>query len=99
MFIIITMKMMIWKIKTYIMKNLFTQWTQVILMMQSVRSASPADSPERKLISWLLTDEGQALAAGAGYIPLRPLEGELSNDITDPVYTGNTEFSASTGGT
>ena len=64
-----------------------------------IRKESPADSPERKLINWLLTDEGQALAAGAGYIPLRPLEDELSNDTTDPVYAGDTEFSTGTGGT
>lgn len=32
------------------------------------------DHPARKLVQWLLTDEGQKLAQNAGYVPLRPLQ-------------------------
>lgn len=34
-------------------------------------SSTPADNPARKLVYWLLTDDGQAVAARAGYIPVR----------------------------
>lgn len=31
------------------------------------------DAPERRLVEWLLSDEGQRVAAEAGYVPLAPL--------------------------
>ncbi len=34
----------------------------------------PDDAPERALVDWLLTDEGQRVAARAGYVPMRPLD-------------------------
>lgn len=64
-----------------------------------IRKDTPADSPARKLIDWLLTDEGQTLAVRSGYIPLRPLEGVLSDDSIDPIYLGDVDFSSGTGGT
>ncbi len=39
-----------------------------------LRRDTPADSPYRELVDWLLTDEGQKLVQDAGYIPLRGLE-------------------------
>lgn len=39
-----------------------------------LRRDTPADSPYRKPVDWLLTDEGQKLVQDAGYIPLRDLE-------------------------
>ncbi len=39
-----------------------------------LRKDTPADSPYRELVKWLLTDEGQKLVADAGYIPMRSLE-------------------------
>lgn len=38
-----------------------------------IRKDSPADSLERKLIAYILTDEGQRLMEECGYIPLREL--------------------------
>jgi len=63
-----------------------------------IRKDSPSDSVERKLIDWLLTDEGQAVAVRAGYIPLRPIE-NIGPDGIDPIYSGDTENSSGTGGT
>jgi phosphate transport system substrate-binding protein len=39
-----------------------------------IRKDLPPDHPARKLVQWLLTDEGQKLAQSAGYVPLRPLQ-------------------------
>ena len=64
-----------------------------------IRKDTPADDPARKLIEWLLTDDGQALAVRAGYIPLHPMENVWPDDAIDPVYLGDTEFSSGTGGT
>ena len=64
-----------------------------------IRKDTPEDSPARTLINWLLTDEGQAIAAKAGYIPLRPLDGVSPDYAIDPVYLGDTENSSGTGGT
>lgn len=64
-----------------------------------IRKETPADSPARKLIDWLLTDEGQTLAVHAGYIPLRPMENVEPDDTIDPVYLGDTDNSSGTGGT
>ncbi len=36
--------------------------------------ALPQDDPHRKLVEWLLTDEGQRLVRQAGYLPLREVE-------------------------
>ncbi len=36
-----------------------------------LRKASPEDSPERRLLSWLLGPEGQAVAEEAGYVALK----------------------------
>ena len=64
-----------------------------------IRKDTPADDPARLLIDWVLTDEGQALAVRAGYIPIRPMaSSELDADI-DPVYLGDVDNSAGTGGT
>ena len=41
-----------------------------------LRKDTPLNSPSRALISFLLTDEGQRLAAAAGYVPLRMLPEE-----------------------
>ena len=64
-----------------------------------MRSDTPEDSPARKLVDWLLGDEGQRLAIRAGYIPIRPIEGVLPDDAIDPIYLGDTENSSGTGGT
>lgn len=39
-----------------------------------LRRDTPADSPYRKLVQWLLADEGQKLVRDAGYIPVRDIE-------------------------
>lgn len=36
------------------------------------RESEPADSPARKLLAWLLSDEGQAVIRESGYLPLKP---------------------------
>lgn len=64
-----------------------------------MRKDAPEGSPARRLVDWLLGDEGQALAIRAGYIPLRPIEGILSDDPIDPIYLGETDNSSGTGGT
>ncbi|KPU43879.1 phosphate-binding protein PstS 1 precursor [Oxobacter pfennigii] len=64
-----------------------------------LRKDMPAGSPARKLIDWLLTDEGQAVAARAGYIPLRPLANIFPDESIDPVYLGDVDNSSGTGGT
>jgi len=38
-----------------------------------LRADTPPDAPARRMVEWLLSDEGQSVAAAAGYIPLRPL--------------------------
>ena len=63
-----------------------------------MRQDTPVDSPARKLVAWLLTEEGQRLAARAGYIPLNPLEDVWAGGI-DPIYLGDTDNSSGTGGT
>jgi len=62
-----------------------------------IRKGTPADSPLRQLISWLLTTEGQTVAARAGYVPIRPL-GIWPDTVTDPIYSGDAENSSGTGG-
>jgi len=64
-----------------------------------IRKDTPDDHPARALIEWLLSDEGQILAASAGYIPLRAVEGAWNENGIDPVYLGDTENSSGTGGT
>ncbi|MDR1158099.1 MAG: substrate-binding domain-containing protein [Oscillospiraceae bacterium] len=64
-----------------------------------IRKNTPADSPARKLVAWLLTDEGQTLIAKAGYIPLRPLENIFPDASIDPIYLGDVDNSSGTGGT
>ena len=63
-----------------------------------IRRDTPADSPARRLIEWLLSDDGQALAIQAGYIPMHPMDVVLLDDAFDPVYIGDVEFSSGTGG-
>jgi phosphate transport system substrate-binding protein len=36
-----------------------------------LRKAEPENSPARRLLAWLLSEEGQALAETSGYVPLR----------------------------
>ena len=62
-----------------------------------MRKDTPADSPLRKLVDWLLTDEGQELAARAGYIPMHPLD-NVEPDAIDPIYLGDVYNSSGTGG-
>jgi len=64
-----------------------------------MRKDTPADSPARTLVNWLLTDDGQMLAIQAGYIPLRPIEGAFPDNTIDPIYRGDTDNSSGTGGT
>ena len=64
-----------------------------------MRKDTPADSPARQLVGWLLGDSGQELAAQAGYIPLRRLDNAPAGAAIDPVYLGDVEKSAGTGGT
>ena len=64
-----------------------------------IRKDMPEYSPARLLIDWFLTDEGQRLASGAGYIPLRPIAGETSGSEIDPIYVGDYVNSSGTGGT
>lgn len=35
-----------------------------------IKKSSPKNSAERKLINWILSEEGQKLAEGAGYVPM-----------------------------
>lgn len=35
-----------------------------------LRADTPADHPARQLLAWLLSEEGQQMAAGAGYVPM-----------------------------
>ena len=64
-----------------------------------IRKDMPEDHPARLLINWILTDEGQALAARAGYIPLRPLADVWPDESLDPIYLGEVNNSSGTGGT
>ena len=64
-----------------------------------MRKDTPADAPARKLVDWVLTDDGQRLAVRAGYIPLRPVGGAAPDDDIDPIYLGDTDSSSGTGGT
>ncbi|MCL2165387.1 MAG: substrate-binding domain-containing protein, partial [Oscillospiraceae bacterium] len=64
-----------------------------------IRKETPEDAPERKLINWLLTDEGQELAVQAGYIPLRPIKNVAPDSDIDPIYLGDVNNSSGTGGT
>jgi len=64
-----------------------------------IRKDTPDDSPARALIEWLLSDEGQALAISAGYIPLKPMDNILPDDDVDPIYLGDKYNSSGTGGT
>jgi phosphate transport system substrate-binding protein len=64
-----------------------------------IRKDTPAHSPARKLVAWLLTEDGQRVAAKAGYIPLRPLTNVSPDGAIDPVYLGDVAHSSGTGGT
>jgi phosphate transport system substrate-binding protein len=64
-----------------------------------IRKNEPAGNPVRKLVAWLLTDEGQDVAASAGYIPLREVENTLPAKNSIPsIYLGDSDNSAGTGG-
>lgn len=66
-----------------------------------IRKDTPENHPVRELINWLLTDEGQAVAQTAGYVPMRVLNGRL--DESGYGFYGstpeNTSKSSGTGGT
>ena len=64
-----------------------------------MRENEQAGSVARRLVDWLLTDEGQAVAVKAGYIPIRPIEGVLPDTEVDPVYLGDYKNSSGDGGT
>jgi len=65
-----------------------------------MRSDTPADSPARAVVNWLLGDAGQRIASAANYVPLSP-----NNIVTaKPTYllganAQNTTESSGTGGT
>ena len=59
---------------------------------------TPEESPARKLVDWLVSDDGQALVIRAGYIPLRPIIGVLPDNDIDPIYLGDVDNSSGTGG-
>ena len=60
--------------------------------------STPADSPARKLVDWMLSRDGQELASLAGYIPLNPSSDAAPKDVIDPIYLGDTQKSSGTGG-
>ena len=66
-----------------------------------MRKDTPEGHPMRELIGWLLTDEGQAAARRAGYVPMRALNRGL--DESGYGFYGstpeNTAVSSGTGGT
>lgn len=64
-----------------------------------VRKDMPLGSAARKLIDWLLTDDGQTVVERAGYIPLRPLANVFPDETIDPGYPGEVDNSSGTGGT
>ena len=64
-----------------------------------MRKNTPEESPARKLVTWLLSEEGQTCAVQAGYIPLQPMENVWPDISIDPVFLGDHENSAGTGGT
>ncbi len=43
----------------------------VTTVYAAIRADEPVDSPARRLREWLLTDEGQAVVAESGYVPIR----------------------------
>ena len=63
-----------------------------------MRKGMPEECPARKLVDWLVSDEGQSLVIRAGYIPLRPVTGVLPDDDIDPLYLGDVDNSSGTGG-
>ena len=63
-----------------------------------IRKSTPTDSPFRKLISWLLTTDGQTIMAQEGYIPLQPLDSVFPNETVDSIYLGDVHNSSGTGG-
>ena len=66
-----------------------------------MRKDTPEDHPMRELVSWLLGDDGQAVAQRAGYVPMRVLNPRL--DVSGYGFYGstpeNTTMSSGTGGT
>jgi hypothetical protein len=64
-----------------------------------IRKDTPEDHPARKLIDWILSDEGQTLAVRAGYIPLRPMENVWPDNALDPIFLGDVYNASGTGGT
>ena len=54
--------------------------------------ALPAEHPARRLVAWLLSDEGQQAAQSAGYVPLRPLPassmGDAASEAARPMHPG-----------
>jgi len=63
-----------------------------------IRKDTPDDHPARKLIDWVLSEDGQTLAVQAGYIPLSVMSNLWPIDMIDPIYLGDTENSSGTGG-
>jgi len=64
-----------------------------------IRKDTPESHQARKLINWILTDDGQTIAVRAGYIPLKMMTNLWPIDEMDPIYIGDTENSSGTGGT
>jgi len=64
-----------------------------------IRKDTPENHPARKLINWVLSDDGQNLAVRAGYIPIKMMTNIWPADTIDPIYLGDTENSSGTGGT
>ena len=67
-----------------------------------MRKDTPADSPLRSIVDWLLSDAGQDLAVSAGYIPLKPYNSVDTfpyGSAIDPIYLGDVNNSSGTGGT
>jgi hypothetical protein len=64
-----------------------------------MRRDTPQNSDARTLVDWLVSEDGQKLVAQNGYIPLSPVEFEVSAGAVNPVFSGDTENSSGTGGT
>ena len=57
-----------------------------------MRKDTPADHPARELVSWMLSDAGQALMSQAGYVPLRELNAPFDNAGFEIKYYGDADY-------
>lgn len=55
-----------------------------------IRADSPADSPERELVKWIVSHEGQNAVAESGYIPVSNIKASLEADIVMPLLSKGT---------